>query len=107
MRLIPSTILKYDDRCGQETHYSDQHDLVRMKIDPRGMLSDKWSLTSTHIPGFKYKFERNALNKGGKLIPPSTLKPITVWQLNLIMTRITGSIIQADSKRVVATLSSE
>ncbi|EGG07656.1 uncharacterized protein MELLADRAFT_85525 [Melampsora larici-populina 98AG31] len=72
----------YDDFCFGKTHYVDQHDLLRVKIDPRGMYPDEWTFTSRFLPGFKYEFDRNAMSADGK-------------------------IFEADNKKLVATLHTE
>ncbi|KAH9815885.1 hypothetical protein DFH28DRAFT_927780 [Melampsora americana] len=72
----------YDDFCAQKTHYVDEHDLVRFKIDPHGVYPDEWTITSRFLPGFKYTFDRKAMSADGK-------------------------IFEADNKKLIATLHTE
>lgn len=76
------TMNAYDDYCGMKTHYVDNRDLLRMKIDPRSVYPDRWTFTSKYLPGFKYQLDRNVMN-------------------------IDGKISQADNKKLIATLHTE
>ncbi|KAG0152606.1 hypothetical protein CROQUDRAFT_712395 [Cronartium quercuum f. sp. fusiforme G11] len=70
----------HDDHCYRKTHYKDKHGL-RIEIDPRGPITDRWYLSFAAIPGVEFEFKRYVFHESGDIINKSSKKVVATLRV--------------------------